>query len=118
MYSFQAGAGRRRNKQTIRLLCVVIFLLVIALTGVIFAYARSAGVNQKTTDALIARAISEAGNAQNAVYRLTQSRASISSRPTSTDRALCWPMQTCSAPASRRLTSAKPAFRPAASLPT
>ena len=73
MYSFQAGAGRRRNKQTIRLLCVVIFLLVIALTGVIFAYARSAGVNQKTTDALIARAISEAGNAQNAVYRLTQS---------------------------------------------
>ena len=76
MYSFQAGAGRRRNKQTIRLLCVVIFLLVIALTGVIFAYARSTGVNQKTTDALIARAISEAGNAQNAVYRLTQSSGS------------------------------------------
>lgn len=73
MYSFQAGAGRRKNKQTIRLLSVIIFLLIAALIGVTFAYMRSAKVNEATSEALIARAISEAGSAQNAVYRLTQS---------------------------------------------
>ena len=73
MYSFQAGAGRRKSKQTIRLLCVIIFLLIAALIGVTFAYMRSAKVNDMTSEALIARAISEAGGAQNAVYRLTQS---------------------------------------------
>ena len=29
MYSFQTGAGKRKNKQTIRILSVVIFVLVI-----------------------------------------------------------------------------------------
>ena len=33
MYSFQANAGRRKNKQTRRLLYVVIFVLVIALAA-------------------------------------------------------------------------------------
>ena len=73
MYSFQANAGRRKNKQTRRLLYVVIFVLVIALAGVSLAYYRSTKVSDATSDALIARAMSEAAAAQNAVYRLTQS---------------------------------------------
>lgn len=73
MYSFQANAGRRKNKQTIRLLCIIIFILVVALVGVSVAYVRSAGVSNATSEALLARAISEAASAQNAVYRLTQS---------------------------------------------
>ena len=36
MYSFQTGAGKRKNKQTVRILSVVIFVLVIALAGVTF----------------------------------------------------------------------------------
>ena len=73
MYSFQANAGRRKNKQTRRLLYVVIFVLVIVLAGVSLAYYRSTKVSDATSDALIARAMSEAAAAQNAVYRLTQS---------------------------------------------
>lgn len=73
MYSFQAGAGRRKNKQLTRLLCIVIFILIIALIGVTFAYVRASRASAATSEALMARAISEAGAAQNAVYRLTQS---------------------------------------------
>ncbi|MBQ7885742.1 MAG: hypothetical protein IJ313_02490 [Clostridia bacterium] len=73
MYSFQANAGRKKNKQLIRLLYLVIFILVIALIGVTFAYFRSSGVSEATSDALLARAVSEATQAQSAVYRLTQS---------------------------------------------
>ena len=87
MYSFQSGAGRRKNKQTIRLLSVIIFLLIAALIGVTFAYMRSAKVNEATSEALIARAISEAGSAQNAVYRLTQSSGTNTMTLLSTVRA-------------------------------
>lgn len=73
MYSFQANAGRRKNKQTRRLLYIIIFVLIIALAGVTVAYLQSRKVTESTGDALIARAISEAAAAQNAVYRLTQS---------------------------------------------
>ena len=73
MYSFQANTGRRKHKKTRRLLYIVIFILVIALVGVSLAYLRSTKVANTTSDALIARAISEASAAQNAVYRLTQS---------------------------------------------
>ena len=73
MYSFQANAGKRKNRQTRRLLYIIIFVLVVALVGVSFAYYRSTRVNSITSDALIARAMSEAAAAQNAVYRLTQS---------------------------------------------
>ena len=52
MYSFQANAGRRKNKHLIHLLFVIIFILAAA---------------------LMARALSEANSAQSAVYRLTQS---------------------------------------------
>ena len=73
MYSFQANAGRKKNKQLVRLLYLVIFLLIVALIGVTFAYLKNLGVSEATSEALIARAVSEAGSAQNAVYRLTQS---------------------------------------------
>lgn len=73
MYSFQANTGRRKGKKTRRLLYVIIFVLIIALVGVSLAYVRSNKVSEATGDALIARAMSEAAAAQNAVYRLTQS---------------------------------------------
>ena len=73
MYSFQASSGRRKNKQLVRLLYIIIFILIIALVGVTFAYVKAARVSEATSEALIARAVSEAGSAQNAVYRLTQS---------------------------------------------
>ena len=73
MYSFQANTGKRKSKRTIRLLLVVIFILTIALAAVSFVYFRSIGESDVTSEALMARAISEAGNAQSAVYRLTQS---------------------------------------------
>ena len=73
MYSFQANTGRRKGKKTRRLLYIIIFVLVIALVGVSLAYVRSSKVSEATSDALIARAMSEASAAQNAVYRLTQS---------------------------------------------
>lgn len=73
MYSFQAGSGRRKNKQLVRLLYIIIFILIIAQVGVTYAYVKAARVSEATSEALIARAVSEAGSAQNAVYRLTQS---------------------------------------------
>ena len=73
MYSFQANAGRKKNKQLVRLLYLVIFLLIVALIGVTFAYLKNLGVSEATSEALLARALSEASEAQSAVYRLTQS---------------------------------------------
>ena len=73
MYSFQANAGRKKSKQLVRLLYLVIFILIIALIGVTFAYFRSTGVSDATSSALLARALSEATEAQSTVYRLTQS---------------------------------------------
>ncbi len=73
MYSFQANAGKRKTRQRLRLLCFVIFLLVILLAGVTFSYVRGRAVNQATSEAIVARVLSEAAEAQSAVYRLTQS---------------------------------------------
>ena len=73
MYSFQANSGRKKVKQVRRLLYIIIFILVVALVGVSFAYFNAAASAKATSDALIARALSEAASAQNAVYRLTQS---------------------------------------------
>ena len=73
MYSFQANAGRKKNKQLVRLLYVIIFILIIALVGVSVSYLRTQGASTATADALKARVISEATEAQSAVYRLTQS---------------------------------------------
>ena len=73
MYSFQANTGRRKNKHLIRLLSVIIFILVIALIGVGISFARIRSVSDATSEALMARALSESSEAQSAVYRLTQS---------------------------------------------
>ena len=87
MYSFQANAGRKKNKQLIRLLYLVIFILIIALIGVAFAYFRSTGVSEATSSALLSRALSEATEAQSAVYRLTQSSGTNTMTLLSTVRA-------------------------------
>ena len=73
MDSFQAQPNRRKSRQLIRLLSVIIFLLLVALIGVGFVYARSARVGDATSSALLARALSESTEAQSAIYRLTQS---------------------------------------------
>ena len=73
MYSFQAQPNRRKSRQLIQLLSVIIFLLLVALIGVGFVYARSARVGDATSSALLARALSESTEAQSAIYRLTQS---------------------------------------------
>ena len=87
MYSFQANAGRKKNKQLIRLLYLIIFVLIIALIGVTFAYFRSTGVSEATSSALLSRALSEASEAQGAVYRLTQSSGTNTMTLLSTVRA-------------------------------
>ena len=93
MYSFQANAGKRKNKQLIRLLYVIIFVLVIALSAVSYVYAQSRGQTDMTSEALMARAISEAGNAQTAVYRLTQSSGTNTMTLLSTVRSHIYALQ-------------------------
>jgi len=73
MYSFQANAGRKKSKQLVRLLSVIIFILLIALIGVTVSYVRNLNQSEATSSALMARALTEATGAQSAVYRLTQS---------------------------------------------
>ena len=73
MYSFQTGANRRRQKQLTRLLMLIIFILAIALIGVTYSYLKTRNASQATSQAILARAVSEASEAQSAVYRLTQS---------------------------------------------
>lgn len=87
MYSFQANAGRKKNKQLIRLLYLIIFVLIIALTGVTFAYLKNLGISEATHSSLLARALSEASEAQSAVYRLTQSSGTNTMTLLSTVRA-------------------------------
>jgi len=87
MYSFQANAGRKKNKQLVRLLYLVIFILIIALIGVGVAYLRVRNVSDATSEALLARALSEATEAQSAVYRLTQSSGTNTMTLLSTVRA-------------------------------
>jgi len=93
MYSFQANTGKRKSKRLIRLLLVVIFILVIALAAVSYVYFRSRGQGDVTSDALMARAISEAGNAQSAVYRLTQSSGTNTMTLLSTVRSHIYALQ-------------------------
>ncbi|MBR5302452.1 MAG: hypothetical protein IKU38_06435 [Clostridia bacterium] len=97
MYSFQANAGRKKNKQLIRLLYLVIFILIIALIGVSVAYFRSTGVGEATSTALLARAVSEATQAQSAVYRLTQSSGTNTMTLLSTLRAHVHTLQSINA---------------------
>ena len=100
MYSFQANAGRRKNKQLVRLLYVVIFILIIALVGVTVAYLRTQGVSEATIDALKSRTVSEASEAQSAVYRLTQSSGTNTMTLLSTVRSHIYALQSINAIAS------------------
>ena len=93
MYSFQANAGRKKNKQLVRLLYVIIFILIIALAGVTVSYVRAQNVGEVTTDALKARVISEATEAQSAVYRLTQSSGTNTMSLLSTVRSHIYALQ-------------------------
>ena len=93
MYSFQAHAGRKKNKRLNRLLYIVILILVIALIGVTFAYFRSTGISEATSSALLSRAISEATQAQSAVYRLTQSSGTNTMTLLSTVRSHVYALQ-------------------------
>lgn len=93
MYSFLATGSRRRDRQVSRLLKIVIFVLVIALAGVTFSYVRIMNVERQTSEAISARAISEASEAQSAVYRLTQSSGANTSTLLATVRSHIYAMQ-------------------------
>ncbi len=73
MYSFQTNTGRRKGRYLVRLLYVIIFILIVALIGVTVSYLKVRTVSDATSAALMARALSEAHEAQTVVYRLTQS---------------------------------------------
>jgi len=97
MYSFQANAGRKKNKQLVRLLYVIIFILIIALAGMTVSYLRTQRVGEATTDALKARVVSEATEAQSAVYRLTQSSGTNTMSLLSTVRSHVYALQSINA---------------------
>ena len=97
MYSFQANAGRKKNKQLVRLLYVIIFILIIALAGVSVSYMRTQSVGKATSDALKARVVSEATEAQSAVYRLTQSSGTNTMTLLSTVRSHIYALQSINA---------------------
>ena len=93
MYSFQTNPGKRKSKQLIRLLYVIIFILVIALGAVSYVYFQSRAQSDVTSEALMVRAVSEAGNAQAAVYRLTQSSGTNTMTLLSTVRSHIYALQ-------------------------
>jgi len=97
MYSFQANAGRKKSRQLVRLLYVIIFVLIIALAGVSVSYLRTQGVSEATSDALKARVVSEATEAQTAVYRLTQSSGTNTMSLLSTVRSHVYALQSINA---------------------
>ena len=97
MYSFQANAGRKKSRQLVRLLYVIIFVLIIALAGVSVSYLRTQGVSEATSDALKARVVSEATEAQAAVYRLTQSSGTNTMSLLSTVRSHVYALQSINA---------------------
>ena len=74
MYAFQTkSSARKKEKRIIRILLVVVFILTIALIAVSSAYYKQKASASAVAEALNARTISEADNAQSTVYRLTQS---------------------------------------------
>lgn len=94
MYSFQANAGRRRDKHRVRLLCIALFVLIIALAGVSYSFVRASSAERATSEALYARALSEAADAQSAVYRLTQSSGANTITLLATVRSHVYALQT------------------------
>ena len=93
MYSFQTNAGRKKSKQLIRLLSVIIFLLILALAGLTYSYIRNLSFSEATTSALTARVLSESSEAQTAVYRLTQSSGTNTMTLLSTVRSHVYALQ-------------------------
>ncbi|MBQ7487053.1 MAG: hypothetical protein IJT77_06140 [Clostridia bacterium] len=73
MYAFDTSTGRRKSKRRARMLLIIIFILLILLAGITFTLVKTRNFESTTRDVLISRAISEAGDAQTTVYRLTQS---------------------------------------------
>ena len=78
MYSFDVNSGRRKTKRRTRILLIIIFILLIVLTAVTYTLFKTRNFEDTARDVLISRAISEAGDAQTAVYRLTQSSGTSS----------------------------------------
>jgi len=97
MYSFQTNAGRKKNKQLVRLLSVIIFILIVALAGLSISYVRNLGFSDATTSALTARVLSESSEAQTAVYRLTQSSGTNTATLLSTVRSHIYALQSFNA---------------------
>ena len=97
MYSFQAGATRRKNKKLVRLLYIIIFILVIALAGVSYSYYQANAVSSAVGEALSSRALSEATAAQTDVYRLTQSSGSNTMTLLSSTRGHIYSLQSLNA---------------------
>ncbi|MBQ8093654.1 MAG: hypothetical protein IJ242_08780 [Clostridia bacterium] len=93
MYSFDVTSGKRRNKRKVRILVFIIFLLCILLAGVSYTLFKTRNFEDTTRDVLITRAISEAGDAQTAVYRLTQSSGTSSAALLATVRAHIYCLQ-------------------------
>ena len=93
MYSFQTNAGRKKSKQLVRLLSVIIFVLILALAGLTVSYVRNLGFSDATTSALTARVLSEASEAQTAIYRLTQSSGTNTMTLLSTVRSHIYSLQ-------------------------
>jgi len=76
MYSFESNRSGRKKSRTIRLLAVLCILLAVGLAVVSFAYIRLRDSGSYYNQAIMDRAAVEAGEAQTAVYRLTQSAGS------------------------------------------
>ena len=74
MYAFQANrSSHKKHRRIVLLLTLLIVILGAALAGVTYSYIQQKTVVSAIPDALTSRAISEANDAQTAVYRLTQS---------------------------------------------
>lgn len=93
MYSFKTGANKRKSRQTIRLLSIAIFVLVVALAGVVYSYMQVRDLSSTTSASILARATSEASEAQSAVYRLTQSSGTNTMTLLSTVRSHIYALQ-------------------------
>jgi hypothetical protein len=78
MYSFDVNRRSRKDKRRTQILVLLIFILAVLLIGVTYTLLKSRNFEGTTRDVLITRAISEAGDAQATVYRLTQSSGTSS----------------------------------------
>ncbi|MBQ9008063.1 MAG: hypothetical protein IJ088_01855 [Clostridia bacterium] len=78
MYSFDVNRRSRKDRRRTQILIIAVFLLTVLLIGVTYTLLKSRNFEDTTRDVLVSRAISEAGDAQATVYRLTQSSGTSS----------------------------------------